>query len=153
MKRQGFCLKNAGSAPAVSARVQAGRLQNGPVDKTPRVALSSPLANKQTQQKGAIAMTAAEPPEPNSQSQPSAAPPPDAPSPEQLKKALKAFKKRLKLMRLDDESTLGGGAMSSGKKSSIVAIMPPHQYPKAVWDELVRQGRLKYSGQGLYELP
>ena len=98
-------------------------------------------------------MTTAEPPDPNSQAQFSDASPPDAPSPEQLKKALKAFKKRLKVMRLDDESTLGGGAMSGGKHSSIVAVVPPHQYPKAVWDELVKQGRLKYAGQGLYELP
>ena len=80
------------------------------------------------------------------------APPPPAPSPEELKRALKAFKKRLKLARLDDESSLGGGPMSGGKKSSIVAIMPPNQYPRAVWDELVKQGRLRYSGSGLYEL-
>jgi len=66
---------------------------------------------------------------------------------------MKAFKKRLKLARLDDESTLGRGPMSGGKSSSIVAIMPPNQYPKAVWDALVEQGRLKYSGQGLYQLP
>ena len=79
--------------------------------------------------------------------------PQDSPSPEELRKALKAFKKRLKLARLDDESSLGGGAMSSGKSSSIVAVMPPNQYPKAVWDELVAQGRLKYAGQGLYQLP
>ena len=98
-------------------------------------------------------MDPAEPPDPDHQADPSDAPPPDAPSPEQLRKALKAFKKRLKLMRLDDEATLGGGAMSGGKHSSIVAVVAPHQYPKAVWAELVRQGRLKYSGQGLYELP
>ena len=79
------------------------------------------------------------------------APPPSSPpSPEELKKALKAFKKRLKLARLDDESSLGGGPMSGGKKSGIVAIMPPNQYPRAVWDELVKQGRLKYAGQGLF---
>jgi len=79
-------------------------------------------------------------------------PPPGTPTPEELKKALKAFKKRLKLARLDDESGLGHGALSSGAKSGIVAVMPPRQYPKAVWDELVRLGRLKHSGQGLYEL-
>ena len=79
--------------------------------------------------------------------------PTDGPSAEELRKAMKAFKKRLKLARLDDESTLGRGPMSGGKSSSIVAIMPPNQYPKAVWDALVEQGRLKYSGQGLYQLP
>ena len=79
-------------------------------------------------------------------------PPSDAPTPEELRKAMKAFKKRLKLARLDDESTLGHGPMSGGKSSGIVAIMPPSQYRKAIWDELVARGRLKYAGQGLYEL-
>lgn len=71
----------------------------------------------------------------------------------QLKNALKAFKKRLKLTRLDDESRLGHGAMSSGGQSGIVAISPPTRYPQAVWDELVRQGKLRRAGHGLYELP
>ncbi len=75
----------------------------------------------------------------------------DSPTPEVLRRAMKAFKKRLKLTRLDDESSLGGGPMSGGKSSSIVAIMPPNQYPKAVWEELVARGRLKYAGQGLYQ--
>ena len=72
--------------------------------------------------------------------------------PAQLKSALKAFRKRLKLTRLDDESRLGHGAMSSGGRSGIVAIPPPSQYPQAVWDELVRQGKLRYARHGLYEL-
>lgn len=71
----------------------------------------------------------------------------------QLKNALKAFKKRLKLARLDDESRLGRGAMSSGGRSGIVAIAPPTQYPQAIWDELARQGKLRRAGHGLYELP
>ena len=78
--------------------------------------------------------------------------PSDLPTPEELRRAMKAFKKRLKLARLDDESSLGRGPMSGGKSSGIVAIVPPNQYPKAVWDELVARGRLKYAGQGLYEL-
>ncbi|NQT36534.1 MAG: hypothetical protein HQ581_03540 [Planctomycetes bacterium] len=78
---------------------------------------------------------------------------PPPPSPKELKAALKAFKKRLKLTCLDDQSRIGVGPMSSGRKSGIVAIMPPDQYPRAVWDELVRQGRLKNAGSGLYELP
>ncbi len=77
--------------------------------------------------------------------------PSESPTPDELRKALKAFKKRLKLSRLDDESGLGYGPMSSGKSSGIVAVMPPNQYPKAVWDELVARGRLKYAGQGLYQ--
>lgn len=77
----------------------------------------------------------------------------ESPAPEELKRAMKAFKKRLKLSRLDDESRLGHGAMTGGNASGIVAIMAPNQYPQAVWDELVKQGRLKYLGQGLYEIP
>ena len=72
-------------------------------------------------------------------------------SPEELKAALKAFNRRLRLTRLDDESRLGHGAMTGGGKSGIVAIMPPNQFPRAVWDELVRQGKLRYVGHGLYE--
>ncbi|HPD31973.1 MAG TPA: hypothetical protein PLL20_18435 [Phycisphaerae bacterium] len=72
--------------------------------------------------------------------------------PEQLRDALKAFKKRLKLTRLDDESRLGHGAVTKGGRSGVQAIQPPLQYPKAVWDELVRQGRLKNAGHGLYTL-
>jgi hypothetical protein len=78
--------------------------------------------------------------------------PAGTPSPEELKKALKAFKKRLSLMRLDDESNVGHGPMSGGRKSGVVAITPPDQFPAAVWDELVRQGKLKRSSRGQYEL-
>ncbi|MCU0723242.1 MAG: hypothetical protein MUC63_06460 [Planctomycetes bacterium] len=74
------------------------------------------------------------------------------PSPEECQHALRAFKKRLKLARLDEESTIGSRATSGGKKSGIVAVKPPNQFPQAVWDELVRQGKLKYLGQGLYEI-
>jgi hypothetical protein len=74
------------------------------------------------------------------------------PTAQDLKMAMKAFKKRLKLMRLDEESKVGVGPMSGGKGSGIVGITPPDQYPQAVWDELVKQGRLKSAGQGLYAL-
>lgn len=73
-------------------------------------------------------------------------------SPLGLKRAMKAFKKRLKVMRLDDESSLGGGPFSSGRDSSIVAIQPPGQYPREVWDKLVELGRLRRAEGGLYEL-
>jgi len=79
-------------------------------------------------------------------------PPTGSPTPDELRNALKAFKKRLKLTRLDDESSLGRGPLSSGRSSGVVAITPPHQYPRAVWDQLVAQGRLKYAGQGMYQL-
>jgi len=82
---------------------------------------------------------------------------PDAPSPEpptreQLKAALKAFKKRLKVTRLDEESKLSRRPTTTGQGSSIVAITPPDQFPQPVWDELVRQGKLKKAGHGTYEL-
>ncbi|MGE0480164.1 MAG: hypothetical protein AB7Q17_06790 [Phycisphaerae bacterium] len=71
---------------------------------------------------------------------------------DQLKAAMKAFKKRLKLARLDAESSLGHGPTSSGARSGIVAIVPPSQYPQALWDELARVGRLRRAGGGMYEL-
>ena len=74
------------------------------------------------------------------------------PTKEELKAAFKAFKKRLKLTRLDAESGLNYGPTTSGKKSEIVAIMPPGQFAQAVWDELVKQGKLKHAGHGTYEL-
>ncbi len=72
--------------------------------------------------------------------------------PADLKRAMKAFRKRLKLTRLNEESKLGRNPLTSGKKSDVVAIMPPHQYPDAVWQELIRRGRLKDAGNGFYEL-
>jgi hypothetical protein len=72
---------------------------------------------------------------------------------EVLKRALKAFRKRLKITLLDAETSLSGGPMSSGRHSSIVAITPPERYPRATWDELVRQGRLRDAKRGMYELP
>jgi hypothetical protein len=69
-----------------------------------------------------------------------------------LHAALKAFKKRIKAVRLDDESRLGGHGLSSGRQSGIVGITPPNLYPREVWDEPVRQGRLRKSRDGLYEM-
>jgi len=72
---------------------------------------------------------------------------------EVLKRALKAFRKSLKVTRLDAESSIGGGPMSSGRSSGILGMRPPDRYPRAVWDELARQRRLISAGHGLYELP
>jgi hypothetical protein len=74
------------------------------------------------------------------------------PSPQELKLAFKAFKKRLKLTRLDAESRLGVGPMSSGSTWGVTAIMPPNQYPSSIWDELVKQGKLNRAGGGMYSL-
>ncbi len=78
--------------------------------------------------------------------------PEDCMNPDYLKKAFKTFKKRLKLTRLDAESTLGGSALSGGRKSGIVAIRPPNNFPQEVWDKLVEMGKLRSEGMGLYEL-
>ncbi len=76
----------------------------------------------------------------------------DTLSPQNLKRAMKAFKKRLKLTRLDQESTVGGGPCSSGRSSGIVAVRPPNQFPREVWDKLVEMGKLTAEGGGLYGL-
>lgn len=78
--------------------------------------------------------------------------PPSPHTPEELKQALKAFKKRLKLTRLDAESKVGKSPMSGGPGWGITAITPPSQYPQSVWDELVKQGKLRSAGHGLLEM-
>ncbi len=92
-----------------------------------------------------------------SESEPSPVPNPSArPDPaarkEELRLAMKAFRKRLKLTKLDDESRIGHGPMSGGGKSGVVAITPPIQFPRDVWEELAEQGKLKRAGRGIYEL-
>ncbi len=68
---------------------------------------------------------------------------------EEQKRALKAFKKRLKLARLDDESGLSRGG---GKKSGITGITPPPGHPPEVWEELVVKGKLKRDMGSTYAL-
>jgi len=72
--------------------------------------------------------------------------------PETLKKAMRAFRKRLKLVRLDHESRLGVGPLTGGKKAEVDAIMPPHEFPDDVWQALVAEGKLRSAGPGFYEL-
>ena len=74
-------------------------------------------------------------------------------APEVLKSAYNAFKKRWKLTRLDQESRIGRGPMSSGQRSTIVGISAPDQCPREVWEELVKAGKIKRAGQGLYSMP
>ncbi len=78
--------------------------------------------------------------------------PEDLTNPDYLKKAFKTFKKRPRLTRLDAESTLGSSALSGGRKSGIIAIRPPNNFPQEVWDKLVEMGKLRTEGMGLYEL-
>jgi len=85
------------------------------------------------------------------------APPPsgdDVPDQETCKRALRAFRKRLALSRLDDQSRIGGhGPLTQGSDSRVsTAIIAPSEWPDAVWQELVRQGKLRYLGRRLYEL-
>lgn len=67
---------------------------------------------------------------------------------EEQKRAFKAFKKRLKLARLDDSSAMGMG----GKLSKIAGITPPAGFPAEVWDELVAQKKLRREGGGMFSL-
>jgi len=68
---------------------------------------------------------------------------------EELKRALKAFKKRLKLTKLDEESGLSRGG---GKKSGITGITPPSGHPPGIWEELVAKGKLKRDMGTTYSL-
>jgi hypothetical protein len=69
-----------------------------------------------------------------------------------LKRALKAYRKSLKVTVLDAESSVAGGPMSAGRRSTITGIIPPNRYPREVWDELVRRKSLIHAGRGIYEL-
>ena len=79
-------------------------------------------------------------------------PEPEPPTKEELRLAMKAFRKRIKLTQLDDDSRLGHGPMSGGQRSRVVAITPPDQFPKAIWKELAKQGKLRRESGGLYSL-
>jgi hypothetical protein len=68
---------------------------------------------------------------------------------EELKKALKAFKKKLKLTKLDDESGLSRGG---GKKSGITGITPPTGHPPGIWEELVKAGKLRREMSNTYSV-
>lgn len=70
-----------------------------------------------------------------------------------LAAAMRAFRKRLKLMRLSDESKLGGRYTSGGKQSKIDAIQPPSEFEDGVWKALAAQGKLEHTGQGFYREP
>jgi hypothetical protein len=70
---------------------------------------------------------------------------------EDLKKALKAFKKRLKLTQLDDDSKLGHSPLT-GNKTTVLAIQPPSGFGREIWEELVEKGYLKADGGGFYTL-
>ena len=70
---------------------------------------------------------------------------------EELRKALKAFKKRLKLTQLEDDSKLGHSPLT-GARSQVVAIQPPTGFGREIWQELQQKGYLKSDGGGFYEM-
>ncbi len=94
-----------------------------------------------------------EPPleEPATADEPSA-PPVDVPA-ETKRQAMKAFRRRMKLMRLDHESKLGVGPLTGGKAADFDSILPPHDYPDEVWQALAADGQLRSTGRGFYALP
>jgi hypothetical protein len=69
-----------------------------------------------------------------------------------LTAALRAFKHRLKLARLNDESRLGGRYTSGGRSSKIDAIEPPGEFDPLIWKALARDGHLRDTGGGFYAL-
>lgn len=78
--------------------------------------------------------------------------PPDAPDAQTCGRAMRAFRKRLTLTRLDEESKISNHSpLTSGADSHMSAIVPPIEWPNSVWQELVRQGKLRYTGHGFYE--
>lgn len=76
----------------------------------------------------------------------------EVPGPEICAQAFQAFSKRFALTMLDEESKLGRNPCTKGAKSSVSGIAPPREWPEPVWRELVRQGKLRYIGHGLYQL-
>lgn len=70
---------------------------------------------------------------------------------EEMKKALKAFKKRVKLTQLDDDSRLGRSPLT-GSKSTVFSIQPPTGFGREIWEEMADKGLLKRDGIGFYQL-
>jgi hypothetical protein len=71
---------------------------------------------------------------------------------DELKKAIKAFKKRLKLTRLDDDSRIGHSPLTGNNRTQVVAIQPPSGFGREIWEELADKGFLKRDTSGFYEL-
>ena len=72
-------------------------------------------------------------------------------TPEELRKALKAIKKRIKMTQLDDDSKLGHSPLTKGA-ARIVSIQPPAGFGREIWEELADAGYLKRDGIGFYEI-
>jgi len=70
---------------------------------------------------------------------------------EELKKAFKAFKKKLRNQQLEEDSRLGRSPLT-GAKSTIVSIQPPMGFGREIWNELADQQLLKSDGGGFFTL-
>src|SRR5688572_32909022 len=64
-----------------------------------------------------------------------------------LKRAMRAFRKRLGVTQLDDESTVGGGPMSGGRASGISGVSRPRAYSRESLLERARQGGRVHGAQ------
>ena len=70
---------------------------------------------------------------------------------EELKKAMKTFRKRLNMAQLEEDSRLGYGPIGSAK-GKIFAIQPPSGFGREIWAELDTLGYIKNDGNGFYTL-
>jgi hypothetical protein len=70
---------------------------------------------------------------------------------EEMRKAIKAFRKRMKLTQLEEDSRLGHSPLT-GSKTKILSIQPPSGFGREIWVELADQGYLKADGGGFYSL-
>jgi hypothetical protein len=75
------------------------------------------------------------------------------PDPEVCQAAMRAFKRRIKLTRLDQESSINNkNPLTGGQSSGIDSIRPPDGFDADVWKALVKQGLLRDTGKGFYAL-
>jgi len=84
---------------------------------------------------------------------------PEGPLPEytqtELNEALRAFRHRLKYLRLDMESKLSQREVTTGKPADIGSITPPgpSEFDPKIWKALASKGMLVDEGQGFYREP
>jgi len=73
----------------------------------------------------------------------------------QLNEALRAFRHRLKYLKLDQESQISQREVTSGKKADIGSIQPPgpSEFDPKIWKVLVKNGKLVDEGHGFYREP
>ncbi|MDP7009034.1 MAG: hypothetical protein QGI78_05630 [Phycisphaerales bacterium] len=72
---------------------------------------------------------------------------------ETKKQAMRIFRKRVKFIKLDRESKLGIGPLTTGKEAKFDSIEAPHDYGEEVWQVLASEGQLIDDGGGFYRLP